>query len=144
MKSLKIWGFNFIYVVVSSLFILKIPIYQSYSEFCGLFPLKTKSRKRFDFTISTKRVLFTILIWGLQKGSPNPSAPTGTRYKYLYRVLLLFNVRLTNSGTDRHCNYTCILCIWNAVVRSTVKSMATIGIVEVVFDKFNLKQWVYN
>jgi hypothetical protein len=59
-------------------------------------------------------------------------------------VLLTGNVWLTNSGTDRHCNCTCILCIWNAVVRSAVMNMATIGIVEVVWDKFNGKEWVYN
>jgi hypothetical protein len=54
-------------------------------------------------------------------------------------VLLTVNVRLTNSGTDRHCNYTCILTIRNAVVRSAVRNMATIGIVEIVWDKFNRK-----
>jgi len=32
--------------------------------------------------IYTKRVLFTILIWGLQNGSPPRSAPTGTQYIY--------------------------------------------------------------
>jgi len=32
--------------------------------------------------IYTKSVLFTILIWGLQNGSPPRSVPTGTQYIY--------------------------------------------------------------
>jgi hypothetical protein len=41
---------------------------------------------------------------------------------------------------ETHCNYTGILCVWNAVVRYVVTGMATTRGVEVVSDIFNVRR----
>jgi len=58
--------------------------------------------------ISTKRVLFTILICGLQNGSPPPSALTGTQYIYsCTRIVICIVSRISPAIVMRRVTAQC-------------------------------------
>jgi hypothetical protein len=57
-------------------------MYQLSADFSGWFRLKCKSRKTFDIIMSTKSVLFSLLLWEMasaQRQPPHPRASVTAR-----------------------------------------------------------------